>query len=62
MEVSEELRALRKKAKLTLKDVHKKTGYAISSIMSIEKGNDPHLSTVRTLAKTYGKKLIITFE
>ena len=62
MKIGEELKELRKKAKLTLKDVHEKTGYAKSSIMSIEKGNDPHLSTVHKLAKTYGKKLIMTFE
>ena len=60
--IGEKLKELRKQAKLTLKDVHEKTGYAKSSIMSIESGNDPHLSTVCKLAKTYGKEVKITFK
>lgn len=60
--VGEKLKELRKQAKLTLKDVHEKTGYAKSSITSVENGNDPHLSTVYRLAKTYGKATRITFE
>lgn len=62
MIVGKQLKELRNKAKLTLGDVHEKTGYAKSSIMSVEKDNDPHLSTVCKLAETYGKKVKITFE
>ena len=60
--VGNQLKDLRLKKGLSLAAVYKKTGYAKSSIMEVEKGNDPHLSTIVKLAKTYGREIIITFK
>ena len=55
MEISENIKRLRKQNNLTLRDLAKKSGLAFGAIGNIERGviKDPHISTIIKLAKAF---------
>ncbi len=55
MEISENIKKLRKQNNLTLRELAKKSGLAFGAIGNIERGviKDPHVSTVIKLAQVF---------